>query len=220
MVVGLTDALPEVNLLAPNLEGLPGVVLVSSPGLAESLALVAAPAPPVDSLEVVASVFPPAPNLLPVFLEEAAPVPFSASLAFSSSFAFIVFYFSRSLAFLASVAFVDPGLTNLDGALSPPAPPSEVPSLLVDSSLPAEAFASSAAFLSASLRAYLSKRVNLGLVGEATLASLEVSAEDVEDFVEDTTLDLLVLSSSVTLAVLGLSSSLISFFSSTFSLSI
>ena len=200
------------------------MVLASSPGLAERRALVAAPAPPVDSLEVVS------PGLAAVLSLEVVPLavvdpeaPLSANFAFSSSLAFTAFYFSKSFYFLASVALlaaadVAVGFISLDGPLSPPAPPRDVPSL--SSTTPP--FASKAAFFSASFKAYLSRSVSLGyLVGDTFLSSFGASAvEDVEDFVvvEDTILDLLALSSSATV-VFGLSSRTISFFSSTFSLS-
>ena len=132
------------------------MVFVSSPGLAERRALVAAPAPPVDSLDVVS------PGLAVLSLE-AVPLavvvsvaPLSANFAFSSSLAFTAFYFSKSFYFLASVALFAAadaavGFISLDGPLSPPAPPKDVPSL----SSAAPPFASKAAFFSASFNAYL-----------------------------------------------------------------
>ena len=185
----------------------------------------AAPAPPVESLEVVS------PGLAVLSLEVVPlavvdpPAPFSANFAFSSSLAFTAFYFSKSFCFLASVALaaaadVEVGFISLDGPLSPPAPapPIDVPSL----SSTIAPFASKAAFFSASFAAYLSRSVSLGyLVGDAFLSSFAASAiDDDEDLVVvvDTILDLLALSSSAT-EVFGLSSRTISFFSSTFSLS-
>jgi hypothetical protein len=55
--VGLPVALPGLVAVAPILEVLPRAVLPSSLGLAESLALVAAPAPPIEALEVVSPSF-------------------------------------------------------------------------------------------------------------------------------------------------------------------
>jgi hypothetical protein len=164
------------------------------------------------------------PNLDAAPLAGVSSPPFSANFAFSSSFALTAFYFSRSFYFLSSVAVfalaadAAVGLINLDGAFSPPAPPSDAPSLSLLTSCATAALASSAAFFSASLRAYLSIRVNLGFWGEITFASFETSTEEVDDLVEDTTLYLLAFSSSG--VVLGLGSRAISFFSSTFSLSI
>jgi hypothetical protein len=208
-------------VVAPSLVALAGVVTLSILGLVESLALVAAPAPPIEALVVVSPNFEVAPNLDIVPLVVSSP-PFSANFAFSSSFAFTAFYFSRSFYFLSSVAvFVAAdaavGLINLDGALSPPAPPSDAPSLSLLASGGTIPLASSAAFFSASLRACLSIRVNLGFWGD-TFESFDTSAEEVVDLVEDMTLYLLDFGSSR--VVLDLGSRAISFFSSTFSLSI